>query len=221
MLNLLPEETQLLVLVQLDAMSLGALAQTCRVYGTARKNEHNGLAGAAAAMRIGSRGFQPCGHPISDLKSIEKPLPVIAAGGESTFVCCPDAGSLCYCGSDQLQPETSCLRSLDSLPTPVTAVAVGSEHVAVLAAGLLHTGGAGFRGRLGHGDEDRRDVPTKVEMKSPLGASRIRLLAAGASMTAIVTIDGQLWTCGSGHSGALGHGRKQMQSTLTAGTATV
>lgn len=84
-------------------------------------------------------------------------------------------------------------------------VAVGPHHFAYIAAGYVFTWGEGGHGRLGHGDEQARQVPTKLDM-SLFGDSRAVMVACGKCHTMVLTRDGALWTFGGGAEGVLGHG---------------
>eukprot|EP01103_Thecamoeba_quadrilineata_P011479 TRINITY_DN2750_c0_g1_i2.p1 TRINITY_DN2750_c0_g1~~TRINITY_DN2750_c0_g1_i2.p1 ORF type:complete len:645 (+),score=95.05 TRINITY_DN2750_c0_g1_i2:12-1946(+) len=67
----------------------------------------------------------------------------------------------------------------------------------------IYTWGQGENGRLGHDDECDQLIPKVVE--SLLGKD-IRAIFCGPSHSAVVSMNGQLWTWGSGGSGKLGHG---------------
>ena len=105
------------------------------------------------------------------------------------------------------------------------AVACGWDHsLAVTRGGQLFTWGAGQYGKLGHGDEEPRDVPTLVAtlarganssgsiggssggISSSGGGVRVMLAAAGCEHSACVDADGGLWTWGHDDAGRLGHG---------------
>lgn len=82
-------------------------------------------------------------------------------------------------------------------------IACGWDHsLAVAESGDLYTWGAGTNGKLGHGDEENRNVPTKVEALSGI----IVRAEAGCDHTVAVTNRGELYTWGQGESGRLGHG---------------
>lgn len=84
----------------------------------------------------------------------------------------------------------------------VVTVAAGAVHsLAVTSHGALFSFGRGEGGRLGHGDEDERLVPTRVQ-----GLQDVHAIAAGAYPSLAVTTDGRLFSWGYGRTGALGHG---------------
>ena len=89
----------------------------------------------------------------------------------------------------------------------VVGAAAGANRTVVWTeAGELFTFGYGGVGRLGHGGEEKEDVPRLVEAlagKKAVGA------AAGYDHTAVWTEAGQLFTFGFGAYGQLGHGGQE------------
>ena len=89
----------------------------------------------------------------------------------------------------------------------VVQIAAGKSHtVFLLSNGHVFTCGHGEHGRLGHGDEGSHFVPHIVRA---LVDKRVVYVAAGALYTAFVTSEGELFTCGKGENGRLGHGGLQ------------
>ena len=95
----------------------------------------------------------------------------------------------------------------------VASVAAGWYHsmaVVETAEGCreLYTWGDGASGRLGHGNDVRKLVPTVVE--GPLRGKHVVSVAAGwgHSMAVVETAEGcrELYTWGNGRHGRLGHG---------------
>jgi len=84
------------------------------------------------------------------------------------------------------------------------AVAGGMHTAAWTEAGRSSLLGHG--GRLGHGEEEDEDVPRLV---AALAGKKVVGAAAGADYTAVWTDGGELFTCGGGHWGKLGHGVPQ------------
>ena len=75
---------------------------------------------------------------------------------------------------------------------PWAQVACGLCHTAALSSnGEVFTWGSGNWGRLGHGDQNHRFVPTKVEIP---GGERIVKVSCGDYHTAAVTASGKLFT---------------------------
>eukprot|EP00698_Gefionella_okellyi_P001339 TRINITY_DN11287_c0_g1_i1.p1 TRINITY_DN11287_c0_g1~~TRINITY_DN11287_c0_g1_i1.p1 ORF type:complete len:803 (+),score=100.74 TRINITY_DN11287_c0_g1_i1:39-2411(+) len=109
-------------------------------------------------------------------------------------------------------------------------VACGGAHtVALSESGLVFSWGRGSNGRLGHGDEHTRLIPTLIEALSAHqlpddadmetdestprltlvlsgGARHVQYISCGNSHTACITEDGRLFTFGKGADGQLGHG---------------
>jgi len=115
-----------------------------------------------------------------------------------------------------------------SPPTPVpsmldrhiVSVATSGTHCLALSTkGEVYSWGAGAKGALGHGDENRRAVPSRIE-----SLSRVESIAAGHGFTsAAVDEDGKLFTWGQATYRALsfdvamlsGLGYAQAESKLT------
>ena len=92
----------------------------------------------------------------------------------------------------------------------VVHIACGWDHsLAVTAEGILYTWGAGTNGKLGHGDEADRAIPTIVDC---LRGRIIIQAEAGCEHSAAVTFDGELLTWGHGDSGRLGHGETKSEN---------
>ncbi|CAH1792116.1 unnamed protein product [Owenia fusiformis] len=85
---------------------------------------------------------------------------------------------------------------------PVEMVSCGQSHVVALTRdNQVYTWGCGEFGRLGHGDEDDRMEPTKVDFK---GKRKIRFVEAGIDGTFVVTTGGRVMACGSNEHNKLG-----------------
>jgi alpha-tubulin suppressor-like RCC1 family protein len=92
----------------------------------------------------------------------------------------------------------------------IVHIACGWDHsLAVSTEGLLYTWGAGTNGKLGHGDESDRAIPTCVEA---VRGKMIVQAEAGCEHSAAVTSDGELLTWGHGDSGRLGHGENKSEN---------
>jgi alpha-tubulin suppressor-like RCC1 family protein len=88
-------------------------------------------------------------------------------------------------------------------------VAAGGWHAACLTAdGVLWTWGDGAAGRLGHGDERKREMPTKLGPEM-FGGYTVVMVAAGSFHTLLVTTDGEAWSFGWGLFGQQGQGDKE------------
>ena len=77
---------------------------------------------------------------------------------------------------------------------PVKSVCAGPMHsVAITAEGVLWSWGMNDEGQLGHGDEERRLLPTAVGSIAQL---KVKQIAVGLSCTLIIDTDGLIWTAG-------------------------
>lgn len=89
------------------------------------------------------------------------------------------------------------------------SIAAAAQHAALCSAGSmrLFTAGVGLAlrdGRLGHGDAaEPSEVPRAVEA---LSEQRVVAVSASSSHTVALTRSGQLFSCGVGDDGQLGHG---------------
>lgn len=88
----------------------------------------------------------------------------------------------------------------------VLFVAAGLNHSACITGdGDVYTFGCGADGRLGLGNTENYSTPQKIRFKHPL-SSKPRIVCCGARHSAIVTLDGRLYTFGANECGQLGHG---------------
>ena len=116
------------------------------------------------------------------------------------------------------------------VPTAVDSLLAGGVAVAHVAMGFDHTvvvgrcGGAwscglGALGRLGHGDEAARLLPTRIDALrwhgggggGGSGGCWAVAAAAGESHTLVLGMDGDLWAFGCGEGGRLGLGDESNQ----------
>ena len=97
----------------------------------------------------------------------------------------------------------------------VVMVAARWEHTAcVTAKGTLWTWGNGQNGRLGHGDREPRQRPTRLG-KEMFGGSPAVMVACGFVHTLVLTAMGLVWCCGRNDCGELGHGDEADKLVLT------
>lgn len=88
----------------------------------------------------------------------------------------------------------------------LAVVSTGSSHSASISRrGELYTWGLASSGELGHGGWTPIEVAVP-RMITSLGRTRIVSVCAGANHTLAISEAGQLWTCGRGRHGQLGHG---------------
>ena len=83
------------------------------------------------------------------------------------------------------------------------AVAAGDRHMVITTAdGLLFSFGCGANGRLGHGEDRDELTPRLVER---LMWKKIKAVACGQNHTVLCTAEGEVFACGYGGDGQLGH----------------
>ena len=88
-----------------------------------------------------------------------------------------------------------------------TRISCGYNHTVFLdARGNVYTCGLGEDGQLGHDDTKDRRVPTKV---IALEDKKIVSVSCGSYHTAFLDNQGNVYTCGWGDDGPLGHGDEQ------------
>lgn len=101
-------------------------------------------------------------------------------------------------------------------PTIITLAAGASPRFVMLAAGAYHTvasssdgalwsWGRGYEGQLGHGDTERRPTPARLGLEV-FGGWPVVMAACGFGHTLVLTAAGEIFSCGSGGYGQLGHG---------------
>jgi len=93
----------------------------------------------------------------------------------------------------------------------VVAVLAGGDHsLAITADGAVWSWGYGSQGRLGHGDEQQKLLPKKVEA---FADQRVVAMSAG-TYHSIAIADGAVFTWGGGDDGCLGHGEDLSKQLL-------
>ena len=91
----------------------------------------------------------------------------------------------------------------------VVAVSAGRNHsLALTADGAVWSWGFGYKGRLGHGDEQEQLLPKKIEA---LAGQRVVAVSAGVNHNLAISANGAVWSWGFGAAGHLGHGDHQSQ----------
>jgi alpha-tubulin suppressor-like RCC1 family protein len=113
----------------------------------------------------------------------------------------------------------------DSLPVQLYTSKPGDINLAVVNAGSSHTTaisrrgelftwGLASSGELGHGGWTPIEVSVP-RMVSNLGRTRIVSVCAGDNHTLAISESGQLWSCGRGRHGQLGHGHFHDEGMMT------
>jgi alpha-tubulin suppressor-like RCC1 family protein len=204
-----------------------------------------GLSWDGRAYAWGKNNQGQCGHghtndqwTIQEIESFrgteegeEDECVTYAAGGWEHTLFCTASGRVYSCGCGykdsrrtgippvlghgdcdrRLKPTL--LQTLDDSREEIVKVACGWDHsLAVSASGRVYTWGSGTNGKLGHGDEESFDIPTLVRT---MEGKRVKDAKAGCEHTVFLTDDHELWTCGQGDSGRLGHGDSQTRKRPT------
>ena len=131
---------------------------------------------------------------------------VLAVGGEDNSGCVTDTGDLYTWGAGEMGKlghgsgmTSSLLPRLirgDLQDKNVKQLSLGLGHTAVIVnQGTLYSWGAGWFGRLGHGDTNNVYVPKKIEL---LVYKRFKTVSCGSYHTIAVTYDNECYTWGRG-----------------------
>lgn len=98
-------------------------------------------------------------------------------------------------------------KPLSTLTSPVVHLAAALHHtICVDEKGQVFTFGRGSSGRLGHGDENDRKVPTLVAALNGRGEDKVIRVACGEAHSCCVTAKGELFAFGNGDLNQLGNG---------------
>eukprot|EP00066_Takifugu_rubripes_P023536 XP_011612802.1 PREDICTED: E3 ubiquitin-protein ligase HERC2-like isoform X3 [Takifugu rubripes] len=90
----------------------------------------------------------------------------------------------------------------------------GQHYLALSSNGEVFSWGCGDGGRLGHGDATYLEEPTMIAAFNGKQAGKhVVHIACGSTYSAVITIDGELYTWGRGNYGRLGHGSSEDQTT--------
>ncbi|OWZ22095.1 hypothetical protein PHMEG_0003261 [Phytophthora megakarya] len=203
-----------------------------------------GISWDGRAYAWGKNNQGQCGHghtndqwTIQEIESFrddedgEEECIAYAAGGWEHTLLCTVSGRVYSCGCGykdsrragippvlghgdcdrRLKPTL--VQTLDDGREEIIKVACGWDHsLAVSANGKVYTWGSGTNGKLGHGDEESFDVPILVRS---MDGKQVKDAKAGCEHTVFLTQDHELWTCGQGDSGRLGHGDNQTRKRPT------
>ncbi|ETN22759.1 hypothetical protein PPTG_02593 [Phytophthora nicotianae INRA-310] len=201
-----------------------------------------GLSWDGRAYAWGKNNQGQCGHghtndqwTIQEIENFEdggeEESVAYAAGGWEHTLFCTASGRVYSCGCGykdsrragippvlghgdcdrRLRPTL--IQTLDDAREEIVKVACGWDHsLAVSASGKVYTWGSGTNGKLGHGDEESFDIPTLVRS---MESKHVKDAKAGCEHTVFLTYDQELWTCGQGDSGRLGHGDSQTRKRPT------
>uniref|UniRef100_A0A182QWD0 HECT-type E3 ubiquitin transferase n=1 Tax=Anopheles farauti TaxID=69004 RepID=A0A182QWD0_9DIPT len=104
--------------------------------------------------------------------------------------------------SSELQP----IKGLEENVVQLAAHCEGRHVLALTATGDVFSWGNGEGGRLGHGDTNGREMPTRI---MALADRQVVGVFCGSSYSAAITATGELYTWGRGTYGRLGHGNSE------------
>ena len=99
------------------------------------------------------------------------------------------------------------VRALDNIVVVNASCSLGERHGHTLACtgdGEVYSWGDGYKGKLGHNDQESRDIPTRID-PSAFGGEFVVAVACGGIHSAAVTREGSAFTWGCGSDGRLGH----------------
>ncbi|CAG4993690.1 unnamed protein product [Parnassius apollo] len=115
------------------------------------------------------------------------------------------ANSFGQCGlGNMTNKETTPQQITSLLGVPISLVACGSNHTFVLSkSGAVFGWGKNMHGQLGLQDRENRCYPTHLKT---LRNVKVCHISCGEDFTAFLTLDGGVFTCGSGEYGQTGHG---------------
>jgi hypothetical protein len=166
-----------------------------------------------AAAGSGRRGAAP--PPALQLAHVGERLVAGAAGLQGAVLLDAAGGAWAWDGLLRRPSQSTPLPPLQRLPLPerVAAVACGWHHAALVgASGYVYTMGSNTAGQCGLPEVAGAatvDAPTRVTAFDGLtahpAAGAVVAAACGAWHTAFLTTGGDVYTCGSGAHGQLGH----------------
>ncbi|CAK1546181.1 unnamed protein product [Leptosia nina] len=115
------------------------------------------------------------------------------------------ANSYGQCGLGTMSNKETTPQQITSLVgVPIAYVACGSNHTFVLSkSGAVFGFGKNTHGQLGLQDRENRCYPTHLKL---LRNVKVCYISCGDDFTAFLTLDGGVFTCGSGEYGQTGHG---------------
>ncbi|XP_049295397.1 probable E3 ubiquitin-protein ligase HERC2 [Anopheles funestus] len=130
-----------------------------------------------------------------------------------------DSGTVLYLSHSISMTEDNYPERVKGLETTIVQLAAHCEghHVLALATnGDVFSWGNGDGGRLGHGDTNAKELPTRI---AALTERQVTGVFCGSSYSAAITANGELYTWGRGTYGRLGHGNSEDKYLPTVVTA--
>lgn len=151
----------------------------------------------------------PGDHPVSFVSCGYSHAAVVTDTGELLTVGYGEDGALGL-GKEGGESDKNTLHPVVTLSGVVVVKAscsLGERHSHTLACtsdGDVFSWGDGYKGKLGHNDQESRDIPTKIDPKV-FGGEVVTGVACGGIHSAAVTREGSVFTWGCGSDGRLGH----------------
>lgn len=143
-------------------------------------------------------------------RDCHRPMPVVRADRDGRPVPLRGAGST----APLFGAASSSSSRSPSSEVQVAVVAAGSSHTAGISRhGELFSWGLASSGELGHGGWTPIEVSVP-RLVTSLARTRVVSVAAGANHTLAISEAGQLWSCGRGRHGQLGHGHLHDEGVL-------
>lgn len=175
----------------------------------------------------GQNNMQDCWKPAAFKSCFRSPVRLFAAGLNHCLAVTDDGmyawgeGAKGQCGTGSLRPFVT--PQFLTCPSDVIAIAAGDEHSAcIVLSGKAYTWGSAQGGKLGLGrclSDGVQAVPCQVfldESEDPsLRSVAFRAVSCGSDHTAFVSERDELFTCGMGWFGKLGHGNTDNKYNLT------
>lgn len=170
--------------------------------------DRRGLLGHGVLDNLRFGIFVP--RPIAQLSGIK--IRSVAAGNKHSLAVAwngslyswgRSADGQCGHGDVMRKSVPTLVRHLVESRVRVIAAAAGGYHSAVVTdAGDVFTFGSGARGRIGHGDEEDRRLPNRVQALARVFVTDV---SCGYKHSMALTSDGHVYTWGKGKHGRLGH----------------
>lgn len=132
---------------------------------------------------------------------------LVEASGELYMVGSGKDGALGHRGDKQDRHSPFQVDALSGVQISNASCSQGEHHAHTLACtleGEVFSWGDGYKGKLGHGNQESCDVPTIIDPKH-FQNERVILVSCGGIHSAALTDKGHMFTWGCGSDGRLGH----------------
>ena len=144
--------------------------------------------------------FVSCGYSHAAVITDAAGLMTVGRGEDGALGLGKEGGKL---DKNTLQHVTA----LTNIAVVNASCSLGERHGHTLACtgdGEVYSWGDGYKGKLGHNDQESRDTPTRID-PSVFGGEFVVGVACGGIHSAAVTREGSVFTWGCGSDGCLGH----------------